>query len=203
MRKYKIVYITTISILSTIIVIAVLLVVLTGPTDLSVFPNHETSPYLLPWPEGVRYLCVQGVRGIVSHHGNSRYAFDFYMPVGSAICAARAGIVIHVVDHYDGNGINWPNNVVVIEHEDGTHGVYAHIRKGGRYVEKGQRVAQGEIIAASGNVGNSMMPHLHFHVWDPQSHQTIPISFRDVDRHHGIPRMFFWYESKNRIVQDH
>ena len=168
---------------------------LTGPEDLSAFPPRETSPYVLPWAKGASKLCVQGVRGIVSHRGNSQFAYDFYMSVGTDILAAREGMVTRVVQHHDGNGVNWPNNVVVVEHEDGTRACYAHIRKGGALVAEGQAVAQGEAIALSGNVGNSMMPHLHFHVTDPAQGKTIPITFRDVHRDLGIPRMFHWYVS--------
>ncbi len=167
----------------------------TGPQSVAEFPPREVSPYCLPWPKGISRLCVQGVRGIVSHRGNSGFAYDFYMPVGSDICAARDGEVIRVVQEHDGNGVNWPNNLVTLQHEDGTRACYAHIRKDGSYVQKGQRVLQGEVIAASGNVGNSMMPHLHFHVVDAEKGATIPVTFKDVRRHKGIPRMFFWYAS--------
>lgn len=170
----------------------------TGPTHLAQFPLAEDSPYLLPWPTGISYFCVQGVRGVVSHRGRSRFAYDFYMPVGSDICAARSGKVVRVVQEHDGNGRNWPNNLVLVEHEDGTRACYAHIKKEGSYVEEGQQVQQGERIAASGNVGNSMMPHLHFHVTHPEKGETIPITFADVDRHRGIPRMFHWYTSQNK-----
>ena len=174
--------------------------IFTGPRDLAQFPPPETSPYRLPWPGGVRYLCVQSVRGIVSHRGRSQFGYDFYMPIGSDISAARAGTVVRVVTHHEGYGRNWPNNLVIVEHEDGTRACYAHIRKDGSYVEEGQRVEQGDILAASGNVGNSMMPHLHFHVTDPALGETIPISFTDISRHRGVPRMFFWYTSGNRPV---
>lgn len=171
----------------------VLFLLLTGPENLDAFPPAETSPYLLPWPPGIRYLCVQGVRGVVSHRGRSRYAYDFYMPEGSDICAARAGTVIRVVQEHTGHGYQWPNNLVLVKQEDGTVACYAHIRQGGSYVKEGEKVEQGQVLAASGNVGNSMMYHLHFHVTDPASKSTIPVSFADVTRHRGVPRMFCWY----------
>jgi murein DD-endopeptidase MepM/ murein hydrolase activator NlpD len=119
------------------------------------------------------------------------------MPVGSDICAARAGEVIKVVADRDGHGYQWPNNMVVIRHDDGTTGSYLHIRKDGARVAVGDKVTQGQVIAASGHVGNSMLPHLHFHVADPEGKGTIPISFSDVKRDRGIPRMFKWYKSGN------
>ena len=175
--------------------VAALFFLFTGPQDASQFPPPEQSPYLLPWPENVRYFCVQGVRGVVSHRGGSQFAYDFYMPIGSDICAARAGRVTKVVQHYDGNGRNWPNNVVYVDHGDGTRACYAHIKQNGSYVAEGDMVEQRQTIAASGNVGNSMMPHLHFHVTDVEARRTIPVTFADVKKDKGIPRMFKWYTS--------
>ncbi len=174
---------------------ALLFFAFTGPRNLEQFPPSDSSPYLLPWPEGIRYFCVQGVRGVVSHRGDSEFGYDFYMSVGSDISAARAGTVTKVVQHYDGNGRNWPNNVILVDHGDGTRACYAHIKQDGAYVSEGDVVEQRQVIAASGNVGNSMMPHLHFHVTDIEARRTMPITFRDVKRDKGIPRMFKWYTS--------
>lgn len=172
----------------------------TGPVNLAQYPDACSSPYLLPWPAGITYRCIQSNRGIVSHRGGDYFAYDFYMPVGSDICAARAGKVVRVVQEHDGNGYKWPNNVVVIEHEDKTLGVYAHIMKDGGKVAVGDMVRQGQVIAASGNVGNSMMPHLHFHVSAPDRKRTLPVTFADCRRHKGIPRMFYNYTSANAVV---
>ena len=174
---------------------AVLFFTLTGPQDLSQFPPSEESPYLLPWPKGIDRFCVQGVRGVVSHRGTSQFAYDFFMPVGSDICAARAGKVVKVVQDHDGNGYHWPNNLVVIDHGDGTKACYAHIKQNGAYVAEGDEVEQRQVIADSGNVGNSTMPHLHFHITDNETGHTIPISFLDVKKDRGVPRMFKWYTS--------
>jgi murein DD-endopeptidase MepM/ murein hydrolase activator NlpD len=86
---------------------------------------------------------------------------------------------------------------VLIEHEDGTRACYAHIRKDGSRMRVGDEVVQGQVIALSGHVGNSMMPHLHFHITDPQKKSTIPITFSDVNHDRGIPRMFKRYTSGN------
>lgn len=187
-------------VLALFVIITGIFWTMTGPPDLSIFPPAEDSPYLLPYPASVRYWCVQGVRAVVSHRGRSMYAYDFYMPVGSDITAARAGEVTRVVTEHDGNGYKWPNNVVVIRHEDGTLACYAHIKKDGSYVAVGDKIQQGQVIAASGNVGNSMFPHLHFHVTDPKTRETIPITFADVKSDAGIPRMFKRYTSENPVA---
>jgi murein DD-endopeptidase MepM/ murein hydrolase activator NlpD len=174
-----------------------------GPRDLAQYPPPSESPYLLPWTPGVTYRCVQGNRGVISHSGRQEFAYDFAMPVGSDICASRAGIVVRVRDDQDGNGYKRPNNYVVIRHDDGTCGHYLHIRKGGSRVRVGNTIEQGQVIAASGNVGNSMMPHLHFHVTAPEMNRTLPITFRDVTSGAGIPRTLHGYFSGNPAVDVH
>jgi hypothetical protein len=181
-------------VLAGLAVALALYLVLTGPADLSVYPAAASSPYRLPWPVGVTRLCIQGNRGIVSHRGAGEYSYDFAMPVGSVFCAARAGIVVEVVDVWDGNGFEAPNNAILVLHEDDTVGVYAHLRQGGGLVRPGQRVVRGEPLGLSGNVGLSMLPHLHFHV--QSGNRTIPVSFADVPGD-GVPRMFRRYTSDN------
>lgn len=169
----------------------------TGPRDLDTYPPSEASPYLLPWTGGETRFCIQGNRAVVSHRGWEEHAFDFVMPVGTDVRAARAGTVVKVVVEHDGNGRNWPNNRVVVRHEDGTLAEYLHLKKDGSYVKVGDAVAQGQVIAASGNVGNSMLPHLHFHVTDAERSTTLPITFKDVSIHEGLPRMLHHYTSGN------
>ena len=170
----------------------------TGPRDLQRYPQAISSPYKLPWPKDVARWCIQSNRGIVSHRGYEEFAFDFKMPVGSDVCAARGGRVLTVNVSHDGNGLNAPNNRIVIEHPDGTRGVYLHIQKDGSLVKVNETVRQGQKIARSGNVGRSMTPHLHFHVTSAEKIDTLPISFSDVDMHAGIPRMFYRYKSGNQ-----
>lgn len=178
----------------------VLYVVFTGVREPGRYPPSESSPYKLPWPAGQKWLCSQGNWGIVSHRDHDIYAFDFAMPIGSPICAARAGKVLSVVDHHDGNGYEWPGNGVTIHHADGTSAVYWHVRKQGSRVKVGESVQQGQIIADSGNVGHSTSPHLHFEVYD-QNWKSMPISFTDVPTSSGVPRMGQRYVSGNVRTQ--
>jgi murein DD-endopeptidase MepM/ murein hydrolase activator NlpD len=167
----------------------------TGPQDPASYPDRATSPYLLPWAGGERHLCAQGNRGLVSHReSDGEHAWDFAMPVGTPVHAARAGTVRRVVDTNEGNGPDRPNNLVAIDHGDGTVGWYLHLMKGGARVTVGERVEQGQLVALSGHVGRSMFPHLHVHV--TRDGRTIPISFRDVEGD-GIPRMLRGYASGN------
>lgn len=188
-----------IMLLALFAVALVVYIVFTGPTDIDRYPDPEASPYLLPWPAGITRFCIQGNRAVVSHRGWEQHAFDFTMPVGSDITSARGGEVVQVVVEHDGNGHKWPNNRITIQHEDGTLGHYLHIKKDGNIVNVGDKVVQGQILCASGNVGNSMLPHLHFHVTDGDRTTTLPITFADVKEDQGVPRMLHYYTSANTL----
>lgn len=181
---------------ATVAVAGTGIALLTGPENLDDYPKQAGSPYQLPWAAGVERICVQGNRGFVSHHGGGRFAWDFAMPVGSKVCAARAGTVVRSIDHHAERGNRKPNNLVAIKHSDGTVASYLHLRNGGSLVKVGQVVEQGEAIAESGNVGRSMMPHLHFHVREGQ--RTIPVSFVDVPSDKGVPRTGKRYRPRGR-----
>lgn len=89
-----------------------------------------------------------GIRGSEFHRG-----IDLAAPMGTPIKAAKAGKVIMADTHY-----SW-GNYVVIQHEDGTTMLYAHLD---RYVVSiGQQVGQGSVIGFVGSTGNSTGPHLH------------------------------------------
>jgi murein DD-endopeptidase MepM/ murein hydrolase activator NlpD len=165
----------------------------TGPEDLSAYPPSASSPYKLPWRAGVTRLVAQGNRSFVSHRDGHLRAWDFWMSVGTHVLAARSGEVVEVEDGLD--GIGRLSNFVTIEHDDGTRAVYAHIRKGGAAVKVGDRVRQGQLVASSGMVGQTVFPHLHFVVTDHAGTASVQVSFADVPG--GVPLAGHWYTSQN------
>jgi len=75
-------------------------------------------------------------------------------------------------------------NVVVVEHANGQHSHYAHLRLGSVTVAVGETVKAGQIVGQLGNSGNSTEPHLHFHVTDgPETLLTVglPVAFEGVE----------------------
>lgn len=149
--------------------------------------SRETSEYVLPFPVGIEYKCVQGYVGRTYHVGVFIYGVDFDMPMGSTITAAREGLVIFVEqNNSDQNDGVEKANVVIVEHDDGTFGRYVHITRDGALVKVGQRVAQGTPIGLSGSSGDPGNPHLHFDVTkdcaQPSCH-TIPICFKNTNPH--------------------
>jgi murein DD-endopeptidase MepM/ murein hydrolase activator NlpD len=115
------------------------------------------------------------------------------MPIGTPILAARAGRVVKVDDTFDGIGIQ--SNLIMIEHDGGQHSGYAHLRYRGALVKVGDWVQQGQAIAWSGMVGQTVFPHLHFFVTNKDQTASIPISFREVSD--GVPRAGHFYKSEN------
>ena len=172
----------------------VLYVGCTGPRDLALYPEAGSSPYRLPWEAGETHRCIQGNRAVVSHRGRDEFAYDFLMPVGTKVCAARSGVVTRVEQSHDGHGTSMPNNLVVVQHGDGSLGWYLHLKQNGALVHEGERVQQGQALALSGNVGRSLCPHLHFHLTDAyRVYQRVTFSDVDATTDLGIPRMFKAY----------
>ena len=131
--------------------------------------DDSSFVYSLPYPKGKKYLLIQGYRSNFSH--KNRLALDFKMKKGSAVTAARDGVVVRVEQSYTKGGVNKKYlgraNLVVIRHGDGSQAMYAHLNHNAVLVKVDDSVKQGQTIARSGSTGYSAMPHLHFIVWGP------------------------------------
>jgi murein DD-endopeptidase MepM/ murein hydrolase activator NlpD len=140
--------------------------------------------YWLPWSPNSRFEVGQAVGGTFSHRGKWRFGFDFEMPPGTPIHAARDGSVIRVVEEFSRGGTDERfkkrANLIFILHADGTIARYLHLEQGGAQVEVGDRVDAGDLIGFSGNTGYSQSPHLHFDVFSVDEDlewQTLDVRF--------------------------
>lgn len=125
------------------------------------------------------------------HSGFWKYGYDFAMPIGSLVTAARDGRVVNS-EGGGSDGDRSRTNLVTIAHDDGTVAVYSHLTRGGALVSAGAVVAAGDAIGRSGNTGNTGgFPHLHFSVHpcaklpdlpggDETSCPTTPVTFRNT-----------------------
>ena len=82
---------------------------------------------------------------------------DIACPIGTPVYAAASGTVIHINDQADTYG-----NHIMIAHGNEVYTLYAHCSE--LLVSVGDTVTQGQLIALSGNTGNTTGPHLHFEV---------------------------------------
>ena len=57
-------------------------------------------------------------------------------------------------------------NSVILDIGGGNYALYGHFQPGSVRVEEGDRVRRGDVLGLVGSSGNSLAPHLHFHVMD-------------------------------------
>lgn len=143
--------------------------------------KEDTSfVYTLPFEKDKKHLLVQGYFSHFSH--KERAALDFKMKRGTAVCAARDGVVVRVKEDGDKGGWNKKyrpyGNVIVIQHTDGSRAGYWHLQYNGAWVNVGDTVKQGQVIGLSGKTGYTLFPHLHFIVWRFNNNQWLQVATR-------------------------
>ena len=154
------------------------------PGDPRAIPDETV--YSLPIGDASGWRVGQGFDGGFSHSDQqNRYAIDLIVDEKTPILAARGGVVMQVESAFDKSGLDAKKfaeraNLVRILHEDGTMGVYAHLKENGVYVRVGQKVSLGQQIGISGNTGYSSGPHLHFVLQLNSGMRLVSIPFRMV-----------------------
>lgn len=143
-------------------------------------PSLGSHDYALPFDPAAGVRVHQAAHGSASHHdAQNRHAWDFALPEGTPVLAARSGLVMAIhgsaccPTRQPGDGGNW----IRIEHEDGSMAIYAHLHPRSLQVRAGQRVQTGQPLALVGNTGYSTAAHLHFAVQlnDGAALRSIPI----------------------------
>jgi murein DD-endopeptidase MepM/ murein hydrolase activator NlpD len=119
---------------------------------------------------------VQLVNGVFSspfgtRNGRAHEGVDIAAPIGTPIHVPLDG---KVIDAGPASGFGlW----VRVQHEDGTITTYGHVNR--FFVEVGQQVEAGDVIAEVGNRGESTGPHLHFEVTNPDGVKINPRPWMD------------------------
>jgi len=108
-----------------------------------------TGSGLFAWPTDRRYL--------VGKNYNARYhpGLDLGGEVGDPLYAADSGVVV-----YAGWNVYGYGNLVILDHGNGWHTLYAHLSQ--INVACGEGITQGSLVGLAGSTGRSTGPHLHF-----------------------------------------
>ena len=103
------------------------------------------------------------------HHG-----VDFPNPPGTPVLAAGSGTVIHAgARPSPRSGVNYYGNTIIIKHDwqwqgQDVYTLYAHTLE--LFVQVGEHVEAGELIAGVGSTGGTTGPHLHLEVRIGENH---------------------------------
>ena len=136
------------------------IVVATKPTVTATSVSRKMSFQKLP----IAVSFIRPISGtITSRFGSisrvrtgAHTGLDIATKTGTPIAAAASGTVIY--SGYQGS----LGYLIKISHGNGIETYYGHCSK--LYAKVGQKVNQGDIIAAVGSTGNSTGPHLHLEV---------------------------------------
>ncbi|MBT0607777.1 T9SS type A sorting domain-containing protein [Aequorivita echinoideorum] len=95
------------------------------------------------------------------------------------IVAAAPGTIVDKRDgNFDLNCLNNGNpnwNGIIVEHADGSQAWYWHFKDGGITSKNvGETVAAGEFLGIAGSSGSSVVPHLHFEIYDASGNLIDP-----------------------------
>lgn len=125
--------------------------ILTEATPEIIHIGTKSRPeYIAPLDE-LNISSYFGYRWNRMHEG-----VDFATPVGSNVYASASGTIVRA-EFYGGYGL-----CVDIKHDNGSITRYGHLSS--TMVCVGDYVSQGDVIAYSGNTGQSTGPHLHFEI---------------------------------------
>ncbi len=127
--------------------------------------SAEAVEVRVPIPCGRRFLVSQA-HATGSHLHYDTHAWDFRMPEGEPVVAAKDGVVrlARGDSKTGGCGIEYAKdaNYVVIDHGQGVETQYLHFWK--VVVKPGDAVKAGQLIGYSGKTGWACGAHLHFKV---------------------------------------
>jgi murein DD-endopeptidase MepM/ murein hydrolase activator NlpD len=134
---------------------------LRGIPGVFLFQDDKFKPSILPLKtdSDFRVTSTYGMRNDPFSNGEKMHlGIDLATPVGTEVLATADGEVHKVVTSTAGYG-----NHIVINHGAEYQTKYAQLSA--MQVKVGEKVSQGQIIALSGNSGQSKGPHLHYEVY--------------------------------------
>ncbi|HKZ92555.1 MAG TPA: M23 family metallopeptidase [Candidatus Limnocylindrales bacterium] len=195
--------------------ISILLATTVPPATVAADADEPT--YYLPAATGTALTVSQGNGETAWRSDDEDFAFDFVAadgPFRFPILAARGGTVIGARSGIRGGRCREPGdarrpscwrsvNHVLIDHGDGTSGLYLHLKPGQLPVRSGDIVSAGQPIGFAGNTGWTDEIGLQFQVqrtpaWNERGRggwfltASLPVAFADPDvlsqRPDGVPQ---------------
>ncbi len=130
--------------------------VITGKVNTSTNISYQKVPITLNLIRPISGIITSRFGARSSIRVSNHTGLDIGASIGTPIKAAASGIVTFA--GYKGSY----GYMVVISHNNEIETYYGHCSK--LYVTAGQKVNQGDTIAAVGNTGNSTGPHLHLEI---------------------------------------
>ncbi len=103
------------------------------------------------WPVRGRLISRYGSKP----NGTRNEGINIAVPEGTDIRASEAGVVA-----YSGNELKGYGNLILVRHPDGWVTAYAHAKEA--FVQRGDTVRRGQVIAKAGSTGSVNSPQLHF-----------------------------------------
>lgn len=139
--------------------------VVTPASSTSAYRNVEKTVISdTSYSTDIGITLIRPVSGVISSRFGYRSrdnhkGLDIAAPQGTAIMAAADGVVT-----FSGSGAPYSGygNIVVVQSTDQVSIRYAHCSE--LYVQAGESVVQGQVIAAVGSTGISTGNHLHFEI---------------------------------------
>lgn len=123
---------------------------ISGPGGCEVPAGGAVGSGYFIWPAVQHFLSG-------NDYWSGHLAIDIAAGEGAPVYAADSGVVVYAGAIGGGYG-----NMIMIDHQNGYHTLYAHLSS--INVRCGQSVAQGNLIGLAGSTGNSTGAHLHFEV---------------------------------------
>ena len=114
-------------------------------------PTGSVAAGSFRWPVRGRVISEFGSKP----NGEKNEGINLAVPEGTSVKAADDGEVI-----YAGNELKGYGNLVLVRHRNGYVTAYAHASE--VLVNRGDKIARGQIIARAGATGSVSQPQLHF-----------------------------------------
>lgn len=127
------------------------------------FGPHTHQP---PWQYALDFFIQSGGHSF----RNDGTALDDYFCFGLPILAPASGTVVYIENQVHDNipgetYVKQPwGNYILIQREDGYFVLLAHLKQYSVQVVIGTKIDVGQVVAACGNSGRSLQPHVHLQV---------------------------------------